>query len=254
MLFNKLFPISLVLGYAATPAAALPAKTETVQALAAATAEYAATTTVISTTTESSTTVVQFISPRVVTIITTITATSLRPGPVTSFPATVVETVVSHITFEFRTSYQDGGRTTSLSSAVVTEPSTWVVTAPRATDLAEGMTADALPCGGADSCTAEMQERAQEDGDPRCNALGLQTGCQGQCERRDGAWWCYQLYLSDYRDAKLRMGRVCWGEDNRYEQLNTPCVAGDRKVACTACGGLDDSWGALNWTGPAGNP
>jgi hypothetical protein len=253
MKLNNLFTAALIACHAVSPAAGLPASTEPAPVPSPAAADYATTTTVISSTTESSTSLIQFINPRVVTIITTITATTLRPGPVTSFPATVVETVVSHITFEFRTSYTDGGRTTSMSSAVVTVPATWIVAAPRPTDLAAGTTADELPCS-ADGCTTEVQERTREDSDPRCDALGLQTGCQGQCEEREGAWWCYQLYLADYRDAKLRMGRACWGADNRYEQLNSPCVASDRKVACTACGGLDDSWGALNWTGPADNP
>lgn len=259
MQLTKLLPIPLILGQAVDLAAGIPASPPKPAALAPVTvaAAYPTTTTKISTTTKSSTTVIQFINPRVVTIFTIITATTLIPGPVTALPATVVETVISHITFEYRTSYSDSAPSTSVSTAVITVPSTWIVARPQATDLAAGTSADALPCDDNNNC-ATTKAQAAAAADPRCDALGLETGCQGQCEERDdddgGAWWCYQLYVADYSEASLRMGRACWGGDDRYEQLNTPCVAGDHRVACTPCQGLDGSWGALNWTGPANNP
>jgi hypothetical protein len=87
--------------------------------------------------------------------------------------------------------------------------------------------------------------------DPQCLALGLETGCQGQCQlHADGSFWCLQLYYQTYKDSSLRMGRACWGGKNQYYQLNTPCIAGDYQVACRPCQGQDQSWRALNWSGP----
>jgi len=214
----------------------------------AAAAAYQTTSTKVSVATHSQTAAVQWISPRVVTMLTTISATSLIPGPVTALPATVVETVISRITFEFRTTYAPEltalRPTTSYSSVAITVPHTWVVSPARPSHLAR---AASVPCGacatGANATTAG-----------RCDAQGLRTGCQRQCEQRDGAWWCYRIYTSEYSDAGLRMGRACWGPGGRYEQLNEPCEQGDYAVGCVACKGVDDSWSAINWSGPAGNP
>jgi len=108
------------------------------QGASAAAAYYPTTTTKISSTTTSKVQdPVLFISARQMTLFTTITATSLIPGPITAFPATVVETQISRITFEFRTTYNEpaisGSRTTSFSSYTFTTSKTVIFAGP--TDL-----------------------------------------------------------------------------------------------------------------------
>jgi len=209
---------------------------------------YQTTATKVSVATHTQTAQVQWISPCVVTMLTTISATSLLAGPVMVLPAMVVETVISRITFEFRTTYAPQPSavppTTWYSSVTISVPHTWIVSPARPSHLPR---AAPIPC---EACSVDVPATSAG----HCAALALQTGCQGQCDQRDGAWWCYRLYTSDYSDAELRMGRACWGAGGRYEQLNEPCERGDYAVGCVPCKGTDDSWGAINWSGPAENP
>jgi hypothetical protein len=180
-----------------------------------------------------------WVGPSVVTGITTRMATTLEPGPVTSYPATVIETILSTVTYEYRITRSDGSSSTSFSSGTYTVPSTWVVSKPQASDLASGTSMGSLPC---DSCPAQSWVP-----DSQCVAKGLDTACQGQCQQRYGDWWCYHMYYSDYSNSAFRMGRACWGGDGEYLQLNTPCVDSDHQMACTPCQGLNYSWGAVEW-------
>ncbi|KAK3937156.1 hypothetical protein QBC46DRAFT_344895 [Diplogelasinospora grovesii] len=238
-------------------------------------------------TVESTITYYQFINPRKITLYTTKTVTSLEPYyyPITSFPTTVTEVVISHVTWEGRTTYSNGETSTSVTSFVVTNPETWVVSQPRETDLPAGVGADELPCGDCPSTSSSgttstlsssgssgsgsVLGSGTETGvgevqvDVRCEALGLRTGCQGQCASRYGngengggeggeesLWWCYQMHEREYTNPSLRMGRACWGGNLQFVQLNEPCVQGDRAVACVPCQGVNASWGAVNWSGP----
>ncbi|KAK3317883.1 hypothetical protein B0T19DRAFT_300919 [Cercophora scortea] len=191
--------------------------------------------------TKSLATFYQFINPRRVTLYTTVTITSVDPWTISSYPTTVVASVTSHVTWEGHTTYLDNGDTgTSLTSFTATVPETWVVARPAHTDIPAGTTEDKLPCA----------ECSRPPPDPLCEASGLQTACQGQCRMERGAWWCYMLHERDYKYADMRMGRVCWGGNSQYRQLNAPCVVGDGAVACVPCQGKNISWGALNWEGP----
>ncbi|TPX12607.1 uncharacterized protein E0L32_000784 [Thyridium curvatum] len=193
-------------------------------------------------TVQSTVTAIPFINPRRMTVYTTQTVTSLQDAPrPTVFPTTVVETAIMSITWESRVTYlDDGATTTEFSSTTATVPSTWVVAgAPQPTNLAVGRD----PACGKSPIAAAAEA-------PQCASRGLHTGCQGQCQLRDGAFWCLLMGYADYKVDSLKMGRACWGGDNQFEQLNTPCLEGDQRTACTADKGLDDSWGAVNWIGP----
>src|SRR5512140_1105944 len=84
-----------------------------------------------------------WINSRRITSYTTATMTAYEPGPVTGpFPATVTQTVVSHITLEDRTTYLDAAGddsrrpTTSRTEWIETTGQVWIVSPARATDLA----------------------------------------------------------------------------------------------------------------------
>lgn len=211
----------------------------------------------ISSATESSVTFNQWINPYKATLYTTKTVTSFEPRPTFStYPGTVVQTVVSHVRLEDRYTYSDGRTTTSVTSYVATVPETWVVSKPTAAakPLLGGGGAR-LSCeetkekgaGGGGGCPSSAQQEH-----PQCQAAGLKTGCQGQCVRHeeDGEWWCYMMHQRDYVHPEMRMGRACWGANLRYRQLNVPCLEGDLAMGCVACEGLDHTWGAVNWEGP----
>ncbi|KAK3384978.1 hypothetical protein B0H63DRAFT_449073 [Podospora didyma] len=214
----------------------------------------AATKTRIWSITESTVTYYQFINPRKVTLLTTKTVTSLEPWPAFSvFPTTVTEVVISHVTWEDRTTYSNGGgSSTSITSFVATVPETWVVSQPRRTDTPAGTRPDDLQCENTCAPPVADDHGGDGDGDPVCVERGLHTGCQGQCAQREegGPWWCYQMHQRDYVHVPMRMGRACWGGDLQYRQLNTPCEAGDVAVGCVKCQGWNYTWGAVNWEGP----
>ncbi|KAM7186453.1 hypothetical protein V8F20_011388 [Naviculisporaceae sp. PSN 640] len=203
-------------------------------------------------TTESSVTFNQWIYPHKATLYTTKTVTSFEPRPTfTSYPGTVIQTVISHVRLEDRYTYSDGRTTTSTTAYVATVPETWVVSKPTAAAKPlTGTRPGSLACKenkDGSSCHSPAQNE-----DPICQAAGLKTGCQGQCVRHeeDDEWWCYMMHQRDYVYPELRMGRACWGAGLRFRQLNVPCLEGDLGMGCVACEGLDYTWGAVNWEGP----
>ncbi len=197
------------------------------------------------------------------------TVTSLEPGPILPpYPATVVETVISRVTWEERITYSPGGPpepTTSRTSVTVTAPETWIVSHPTQqmsqAFLPAGTNRDAIPCGagtftGGMPSTPPVSEQCEEarrlaPADETCTASGLRTACLGQCQlREDNEWWCYQMQEREYQDESRRMGRACWGGNLRFRQLNAPCLVGDVALGCVPCRGTDISWGPVYWEGP----
>jgi len=166
------------------------------------------------------------------------TNTLLEPWPAspTSFPYTLVQTKIVHRTYETTITKVRGEEdpTSTTSFTQVTVPSTWVLFKPEATYAAAGA---ALPCG---ECAPNGWE-----GDERCEALGLDTACQGQCEEKFGYLWCYERYRSD--EGSKVMGRACWGKEREYMQLVEPCLATDHRISCTPCQGVDPSWDDITW-------
>lgn len=171
------------------------------------------------------------------TVISTVTVTILEPWPAppSAFPYTMRQTAISRSTVESRMLKTLNSPTvTYITTGTATGTSAWVLWPPRPTDMAVGAR---LPC-------QECEPQGWES-DPRCENLGLDTACQGQCEKKDGLWWCYQRYYTDGQD--LAMGRVCWGNSTEYAQLVEPCIATDHQVACKPCKGKDISWNSVNW-------
>lgn len=187
------------------------------------------------------------------TAYTSITVTTLPvPTPaLTSYPTSVTQTVISQITWESRIMYipiDPLGTQTSFSSTNYTDLQTYVLAQPQPTDLPANTTTNNLPCEQCPSSNTTVT--APLSSDSRCAARGLHTGCEGrQCEQRaEDIWWCYVLRPSEYdTEAEFRMGRVCWGGNNEYLQLNQPCESGDYAVPCVPCQGRNDSWRAVNW-------
>ncbi|KAK1753048.1 hypothetical protein QBC47DRAFT_51271 [Echria macrotheca] len=224
-----------------------------------AAAAFATTKTRVWSTTSSSVSVVLWINSRKVTSYTTATMTAYEPGPVTGpFPATVTRTVVSHVTQEDRTTYLDAAAansdriqpTTSRTEWVYTTGEVWIVSPARPTDLV--VAAGAKPGCAEGTGTGTGTECAEVQPEGTCEAAGLRTGCAGQCELRGEQWWCYRMWQREYGRPGIAgmSGRACWGGDLRFEQLNVPCVEGDVDVGCVRCRGVDQSWGAVYWTGP----
>ncbi|KAH8881325.1 hypothetical protein GQ53DRAFT_832511 [Thozetella sp. PMI_491] len=171
------------------------------------------------------------------TVISTVTVTLLEPWPAspTSFPYTMLQTAVKHSTIESRLVVTiSAPPETSFSYATVTGTSTWILWRPAVTDM---------PAGGSGSCSECVASSPTPD--PRCERLGLDTACQGQCEQRDGLWWCYRRYYSD--PSSLAMGRACWGNKTEYAQLLTPCIGTDHALPCMPCKGKDYAWNSVNW-------
>jgi hypothetical protein len=166
---------------------------------------------------------------------TTATVTVYEPWAAapTSYPLTKVLTELSTVTYSERVVF--GGTEpdyTSSSTAIVTAPRTWVLHAPPApTDLPVGAS---LP-----SCDASCPPAGWTP-DPRCEALGLDTACQGQCRQRDGVWWCYRRYRLE--GPEVAMGRVCWGNQTLLGELLEPCVVTDHRVQCVPCKGENQNY------------
>ncbi|KAM7185129.1 hypothetical protein V8F33_012575 [Rhypophila sp. PSN 637] len=228
-----------------TPAAVIP--------LAAA-----KTTTKIRSTTESTVDFDPHLRPWRVTRYTTVTVTSYEPRPAfASYPGTVVQKVVSSVTIEERYTFIQGNTSsTGVTLWAVTVPETWVISRPTAQPLPAGTSAQDLPCGGGgsqnDGQSSCIPSSSSQEEDPLCQASGLRTGCMGQCVRHEeqNEWWCFMMHQRDY--PQLAMGRACWGGggDQRFRQLNVPCLEGDLPLGCSACGGLDYGYAPLKWEGP----
>jgi len=246
--------------------------TLTVSATAAATAAAVPptytgvpTTTLIRTGTETAWNMQRWISPRLVEMRTTATATSLAPGPFPQLPTTVTQWVVSTVTHDTRTYfYADDGQmfeaiagtggppqriesSTDMLSA--TAPETYGVYRTAASYL-PAVTGAMVPCGGA------LEDGAPEaEPDPVCAEKGLNTGClERQCDARADELWCLQRWYG-LRDSQPAMGRACWGGDGVFIQLLKPCLKGDRDVGCTK-DGRSAFWVGKDWQGPgaSGNP
>lgn len=178
-------------------------------------------------------------------------------------PYTLVQTAISSRTTELALTYYsaNGPVETRRETNTYTVPSTWVLWLPLASATAAAVAnggtvreADAgvsladLPCGGGTtvSCQQTGEGSSMAPPDAECVAKGMQTACQGQCALRDGVWWCYQMYYSDY-GTPLQMGRACWGANGTYKQLMRPCLIGDQRIGCSACKGKDIGWNAAKW-------
>ncbi|OCL02218.1 hypothetical protein AOQ84DRAFT_229440 [Glonium stellatum] len=176
--------------------------------------------------------------------ITTMTVTLFEPWPSmpTVFPYTLVQTELDDMTISTLVN-TSGTPTTYVQSTKYTVSSTWVLNQPAPTDLAAGTTVDALPCS---ECTPEGWAP-----DERCTRHNLDTACQGQCDLREGLWWCYKRYYN--QPGAPVMGRVCWGNNDtagqmfEYAQLAEPCKKTDHRVQCVPCKGLESNWEAGNW-------
>jgi hypothetical protein len=171
--------------------------------------------------------------------ITTLTVTTLEPwsSSPTSFPHTLVQTAITHrtMTTEITPCVACGtAPLTTIATAVQTSQSTWLLYAPAPTDLPRDATLPCAECAGPAFRT-----------DPRCQALGLDTACQAQCDLRGGLWWCFRREYADR--GPLQMGRACWGKGEEYLQLVTPCAVGDHAFACTPCNGTDITYWPLKW-------
>ncbi len=156
------------------------------------------------------------------------------------FPYTLVQTALTTATTDYLVTRFAGGPVTS-SRFVHTYhvPSTWVLWPPAPTDLPA---AAAVPCG---ECPSAGGGGAVEEQDPECEALGLDTACQGQCGLRDGLFWCLQRRYTDRAD--MAMGRACWGNSTSYKQLLSPCRLNDHQVACVPCSGRNTAWEGTSW-------
>lgn len=159
-----------------------------------------------------------------------------------SYPATVVDAGTTIVTYIEHATPYSGSVYTLISSGVYLSSTTFVVYQPQPTDMAVGKTMDDLEL----QCNACAPATFKSDA--QCDALGLDTGCQGQCPQKNGLWWCRQLAPSDVLlTLELEMGRACWGNGTFFRQLRTPCVYSDHRVACVPCQGRINSWAPLNW-------
>lgn len=228
--------------YKTAQAAPTPPSASNINALAPATAYPTTVTSIWSTTETSASQPGPWGAVYMIYMTTLRTVTLLEPYPaqIQTYPATVVQTAVSKETHTTRITYSsaNGPVSTTIDSRTVSVPSTWVLHQAQPTDLAAGTTPAGLPC---EECAP-----ASWQADSRCAGNGLQTACQRQCDLRDGVWWCYRMYYSDYGTG-VQMGRACWGNGSYFEQLVEPCVAGDHRLSCVSCKGLDSSWDAVNW-------
>ncbi|KAK4209766.1 hypothetical protein QBC37DRAFT_391025 [Rhypophila decipiens] len=69
----------------------------------------------------------------------------------------------------------------------------------------------------------------------RCEELGWQTRCAGQCLLKDWMWWCTKVGEDDLGSIR---GRVCddgMGVNATLEQLVEPCDHTDWRARCVRC-------------------
>jgi hypothetical protein len=158
----------------------------------------------------------------------TVTQASSR-GDFQSYPATVVDigtTTVHYSEFAVET----GGFTNSrVYSSTYVSSTTFIVYRPQKKDIPAGVKLNDVPCG---PC-APVDWKS----DQRCDALGLDTACQGQCLQQNGLWWCRRLQgiVEMGLNPEYQMGRTCWGNSSYYHQFQTPCVTGDHQFECLSC-------------------
>ena len=109
-----------------------------------------------------------------------------------------------------------------------------MVNKPQPTDMAAGVSLADVPCGPCSNATSSYRTA------PECDALQLDTACQGQCAMEKGYWWCRKLQgiVELGLNPEYQMGRVCWGNTSFYHQLMTPCVQGDHQFECLSCTGV----------------
>ncbi len=138
----------------------------------------------------------------------------------TSFPATVVQTVITTHTFVSGS---------PAATSVTEEPtySSWIVHKPAATDL---------PRHGQGIC-ANCTQPASWQPAQKCVDMEQDTACVRQCAQRDGLWYCFDKHAWYFENV---MGRVCWWTDQdtnttQYLMLAEPCVVGDKQLDCEPC-------------------
>lgn len=163
-----------------------------------------------------------------------------RPTPTATYPATMVRTVIIYESME----------PWPLPPLNATDYLTFILHPPQPTDLPSTMSRKAdIPC------VANCSSAAAWRPDDRCTARGFATGCLGQCELKDGIFWCLRRYpigsLNGAPDLALQYwrGKVCWwgkGDDtfdsdwnSSFETLGEPCRVGDNPVRCKPCDGVD---------------
>ncbi|KAK0611473.1 hypothetical protein B0T14DRAFT_500563 [Immersiella caudata] len=224
------------------------------EATPVATTTYPTTRTRVYSTTSTSTNVVLWISPRVELYTTIQTITVLEPGPVVptavGIPVTVPQIAITSGTIHTVISPRGAAvaETPPSETWVYTSTETWLVSQPEASFLPAGTREQNLLCADEVAC-AKGNPVAEDE---LCRSSGMRTGCLGQCEMREGVWWCYRMWQREWNaeGGRLRMGRACWGGGGRFRQLNVPCARGDGKVGCEVCRGVDAAWGAVVWEGP----
>lgn len=188
-----------------------------------------------------------------ITSIMTITALSSIWSPSPTFPTTITQTVISDIHVDL--TYTDIGQTvhTDTSSYTSTAHSTWVIHQPEPS-------ASYLPVDPANYFPLNC-DRTNWTADPICESEGLHTACQAQCDLRKTAvqgdeedlYWCQMMTPPNWF-WDVKPGRVCWGGNKTFRQVNKPCLVADYPVNYLTCNTIDMDWGTggLNWEGPKG--
>jgi hypothetical protein len=123
--------------------------------------------------------------------------------------------------------------TNNVYTSTYISTTTFAVQKPQVTDMPAGVRLADVPCGPCSNATASYRTS------PECDALQLDTACQGQCSLEMGYWWCRRLQgLEIVMTPENQMGRVCWGDGSFYHQLMIPCVQGDHQFECLSCTGV----------------
>ncbi|KAI3326840.1 hypothetical protein HD806DRAFT_551926 [Xylariaceae sp. AK1471] len=158
-----------------------------------------------------------------------------RPTP-TEYPATLVQTFSMRWQWRF---FDSQPFTTSEAQ----EWYTWILHEPKPTHIPAGIVKNDLPC---QKCASEPWKD-----DLRCEVGATMTGCMGQCELRDGVFWCLRRFPIGQHNAggntpeSYKKGRACWwggGDTIIYTDydadlalLGDPCDIGDNPVNCRDC-------------------
>ncbi|KAI8625001.1 hypothetical protein F5Y19DRAFT_467395 [Xylariaceae sp. FL1651] len=158
-----------------------------------------------------------------------------RPTP-TKYPATVVQTYSTR----YRQRYDLDLPWTTMTAQ---EWYTWILHEPKPTHIPAGTERKDIPC---QQCASKPWKQ-----DLRCEVGATMTGCMGQCELRDGVYWCLRRFpigqhnVGGNTPESYKKGRVCWwGEgdtviyddyDADFALLGDPCDIGDNPVECNDC-------------------
>jgi hypothetical protein len=217
----------------------LPARRQATAATVAGGAERLATRTSVYPISTSTTVLAPFAMPYTFFEYTTTgMATRLEPVP-TSFPTAVRVEIVSDVTIQETASMAAAPPAMSTYTAQLRDVQTWHLYQPQPTDLPATTNLEST-CG---SCRSQDYKP-----DAKCEAMGLETACQAQCQQRDGTWWCRSISQPLYnRGPDVRMGRACWGNETHYLQLNSPCRVGDPLIECVSCRGNLHNFVPKNW-------